>query len=217
MIRDSAVDLLMGRLGNRSNATLQQAVIDEMVFVQENVLEGALELPWFCLSEKSYAVTTPSEERLALPSDFLAEWEEGDIFLLESDGSQTPLIRADWDVIKIQDSLKGSGKPTHYDIGGDYYLFRKIPDDTYTIQQRYYQRQTSLAGSYGDAANVENNWLKWASDWLLAETGIRVAKYRLQSEKMANLFVNDVVAARERIRLKNIAMIESNKIRSMGD
>ena len=217
MIRDKAVDLLLGRLGNRNSGVLKQAVIDEMVFVQESILEGATELPWFLMSEKASETTVPSEERFSLPTDFLLEWEDGGLYIQNADGTETMLFREDWDIIKSQSDLIGEGKPTYYDIIGDYYLLRKTPDAVYTVEQRYYQRATSLAGIYGDAANIENKWLKHASDWLIAETGVIVASERLQSEKMAGRFEKQALKAQKRVMDKNTAIQESNKQRQMGD
>lgn len=215
MIRDLAVDILMGRLGNRTSTTLQQAVIDEMVFVQENLLEGRAELPWFLLTNTVSVSTVTDTVSLALPTGFLMEWEEGEIYLQNSDGSETALIKEDWDILKTETTLDGTGKPTHYDIAGDNYLFRKTPDAVYELQQRYYKEALSLAGIYGDAANIENAWLKEASDWLIAETGVVVASQRLQSDKMANMFMKQSDLAMKRIMTKHIARIESNKVRQM--
>ena len=215
MLRDAAVDLLMGRLGQRTSTVLQQAVIDEMAFVQETTLEGYPELPWFLLSEKASGITIPDEERFPIPSDFLLEWEEGGLYIQNTDGTETLLGREDWDVLKGEVRLEGTAKPQFYDLAGDYYLLRPMPDAIYTIKQRYYKQDTSLAGAYGDAANIENGWLKHASDWLIAETGVVIASQRLQSEKMAQMFMKQSDLARKRVMTKDIAMKESNKLRTM--
>lgn len=215
MIRDKAVDLLMGRLGQRTSTVLQQAIIDEMVFAQEVVLEGRSELPWFLLSESATEGTIPNEERVPIPADFLIEWEEGGLYLQESDGTETLMEREDWDVLKAEPRLEGTGKPTFYDLAGDYYLLRKIPDAVYTLKMRYYQKDASLTGAYGDTSNIENVWLAQASDWLIAETGVIIASQRLQSEKMANMFMKQSDLARKRVMNKHTARIESNKNRIM--
>lgn len=215
MIRDKAVDLLLGRLGQRNSTVLKQAIIDEMVFVQETTLEGREELPWFLLSETSSKSTATNEERIVLPSDFLLEWEEGGLYLQETDGTETLLEREDWDVLKAEPRLEGAGKPTFYDLVGDYYLLRKTPDAVYEMKMRYYQKATSLTGVYGDSSNIENVWLANASDWLIAETGVIIASQRLQSDKMVQMFMKQSDLARQRVMKKHIARIESNKNRIM--
>lgn len=215
MIRDTAVDLLMGRLGKRVSTTTQQDIINEMVYVQENILEGDPTIPWFLLTEKATASTTPDEERLALPSDFLQEWEEGALYIIDSAGETKPVIKDDWDSVKHK--VTGSGRPTHYSLAGDYFLLRKVPDAVYSIHMRYYARQTSLAGSYGssDPGNVENNWLKWAGDWFIAEVGIIISRQYLQSKEMLELFVAQRATAKKRIVDKDTIMKETNVQRFM--
>ena len=215
MIRDTAVDILMGRLGSRNSTVLRQSIIDEMVFVQENVLEGRPELPWFLLTDTVSINTVADTVSVATPTGFLMEWEEGELFLQETDGSETALIKDDWDLLKSETLLDGTGKPTHYDLAGDNFLFRKTPDAVYEIQQRYYKSALSLAGVYGDAANIENAWLKDASDWIIAETGVVVSSQRLQSDKMAQMFMKQSDLAMKRVMTKHVARIESNKIRKM--
>lgn len=217
MIRDEAVDLLMGRLGNRTHAPTQQNIIDEMVFVQETILEGDATLLWFLLTESATTQTVADEERVNVPVDFLMEWEEGALYITTDAGDVVNLVKDDWD--RIKERITGSGQPEYYAIGGEYFLLRKVPDKAYTLQMRYYAKQTSLAGTYGEAAgsggNVENRWLKYAADWLIAETGLIIANQYLQSEKMAQLFVAQQQKAKARLIAKDTAMKETNVQRFM--
>jgi hypothetical protein len=216
MIRDSAVDLLMGRLGKRQNAFTQQDIINEMVYVQDTLLEGDATPFWFLLTEAAETTTIPDEERITLPTDFLQEWEEGALYIVV-DGEDCAMVKDDWDTIKNR--VTGSGQPEYYALAGDYFLVRKIPDAVYTVKMRYYGRQASLAGTYGSAVdtdgNIENNWLKWASDLLIAETGIVIANQYLQSEKMLQLFAAQATVARKRLIAKDTIMRETNIQRFM--
>lgn len=212
MLRDAAVDLLMNRLGQRKGTGLKDQIIAEMVAAQET-LEGNPTPMWFLLTEKSDAVTAAGDERVKLPTDFLLEWEEGGLYYVDSDGDEVLFVREDWDVIKYK--IVGSGQPEYYDIAGDYFLLRKTPDGIYTLKMRYYANQTSLAGSYGDAANVENSWLKHASDLLIAETGIVIADQYLQSATMTKRFEVQAARAQDRLIRKDTVMRETNKQRFM--
>ena len=214
MLRDAAVDLLLQRLGQRTGQTsLRDKIIAELAFVQEVTLEGAPELPWFLLTESATTTTTIGEERVQLPGDFLQEWDDSALVRIQDDGSEKVLIRDDWDVVKY--SVTGSGPPTHYDLVGDYYLLRPVPDKSYTLKMRYYARALPLSGTYGDANNIENLWLKWASDWLIAETGALIAEQYLQSPGMAARFKEDALRARARVMAKSTIMAETNKQRFM--
>ncbi len=215
MIRDTAVDLLMGRLGKRNSTITQQDIINEMVYVQETVLEGDATLMWFLLTESAQTTTTADEERVPLPSDFLMEWEEGAVYITTDAGDIVEMRKDDWD--RIKDRITGSGQPEYYAIGGDYFFLRKIPDKAYTITMRYYAQQASLAGTYGETGggNIENTWLKHAADWLMAETGIIIARQYLQSKEMLELFVGQRQEAKARLIAKDTAIKETNIQRFM--
>jgi len=215
MLRDAAVDILMNRLGLRKQTTLSDSIIGEMVFVQENTMEGNATQMWFTASTVQTLNTVADDETIALPSDFIAELEDGNLYVQNDDGSETEVIRADWDLLKSEPDLTGTGKPTFYDLVGDYFRFKLTPDAVYNIELIYHQRQTSLAGIYGDAANIENNWLKHASDWLIAETGVIIAGQYLQSEKMVGQFQGQSQLALDRLIKKNTAFAETNKTRNM--
>lgn len=221
MLRDAAIDLLMNRLGQRTQNSLRDQIIGEMVYVQENTLEGNPTPLWFMLTENSDAPTVANDERVKLPADFILEWENGGLYLQNADGTETELIKKDWDMLKAEanssttSSLAGTGAPSHYDLAGDYILLRRIPDAIYTIKMRYYGRQTDISGSYGDVNNVENNWLKHASDWFIAEAGVIIATQYLQSPEMAAKFSTQAQEAHDRLIRKNVAFEESNKIRNM--
>lgn len=216
MLRDAAVDMLMKRFGNNTDPTLRDDIINEMVTAQETVLEGDVISPWFLLSEESDAVTVIADERVGLPVDFLAPWEFG--FLYRYDAAlpdpYIEMTREDWDLIK--EILNYAGTPTHYDISGEYIFMRPVSDAVYPLRMRYMAKGLTLAGVYGDVQNIENVWLKYASDWFLGEVGFVIAEQYLQSTPAkVKLFRDQAMRGRERIRLKNVAMEESNKHRVM--
>lgn len=213
MIRDTAVDLLMKRLGNRKDTALRDIIISEMVFVQEDLLEQDPTLPWFLVSEVSNATTLADEERVELPGDFLQEFEDGALYVIDDAGDEQEVYRDDWD--RIKGLVKGKGIPRYYDILGNYIVLRKIPDKQYTLKMRYYKKGLSLAGTYGGSGNIENLWLKHTGALLIAETGVVIAETHLQSAKMSTLFKQQADIARNLLVRKNTAMAESNKSRGM--
>jgi len=213
MLREAAVDLILNRLGQRNNANTKQHIINEMVQVQETTLEGDATLPWFCLSTEQTMSTVSGDEAVAVPTDFLQEWEMDGLYMLETDGvTKKAMVKEDWN--RIRDQITGDGQPYYYDLPGEEFLFRKKPDAVYTIYWRYYQKQTDLSGTYG-TNNIENNWLKYASDWLIAETALIIAGQYLQSEKMVGQFNAQAQIAKQRVMNKNTAMQEVLKQRFM--
>ena len=215
MLRDAAVDLLMLRLGQRTNTNLRGQIIGEMVFVQENLMEGNATQFWFTLKDSSGLVTVADTETVTLPSDFMQEWEEGALYVTDASGSQKEVKKADWDTIAIHTNLSGTGLPEFYSIDITNISLRKIPDVVYTLDIKYHGSQEDLSGVYGDAANVENAWLKYASDWMIAETGMIIASQYLQSESMTAMFHAQSQIALDRLIKKNTAFEEANKLRNM--
>lgn len=222
MIRDNAVDLLMKRLGNRKDTSLRDDIINEMDFVQDNILQGGPFYPWFLLSEETYTTTTAGEHRLPLPTDFLHEWEDGTLYRKDTaaTGATNPwieLTRDDWDILKNSYTTVAGGTPKYYDISANYFLLADTPDDAYEIWFRYYSKADNLAGSYGDANNVENGWLKYAPDWFMGEVGLIIAGQYLQSDTMVQIFATQATRGKKRLYDLDISMQESNKKRAMGD
>lgn len=214
MTRDEAVDTIMRRLGNWPNTSLRDTIISEMVVVIQNVLEqDPVFLPWFLISEVHTGPTEAGEERVLLPTGFLQEYENGALYILD-DGNETPLLRDDLDVIKQR--APGTGLPTYYDIVGNYFILRKIPDAIYSLKIRFYKSDdTAISGTYGDSNNKESKWLKWAADLVIAETGTVIAGQYLQSKSMEESFARQAVKARSRLVAKSTLMEETNKQRFM--
>lgn len=216
MQRDTAVDLLMGRLGRRTTSSLKDEIINEMVFMQENLLEGGKFLPWFLITSDDTLTSTSGDETITLPTDFIREWEDGGL-LRETGDSDEPykaITRDDYDIIKIK--YPGSGTPKYYDRTETELLLRPTPDDTYTFKLWYYAKDASLAGTYGGTGSTtENGWLEHASDVLIAMTGVVVMRQYLNGD--ASKFVEQVAIAWDRLYARDTEWREANKERFMGD
>lgn len=216
MLRDAVVDLIMKRNGNNTDTTLRNDIINEMVQIQDSILEGDPMSPWFLLTEETSAVTTVGDERVGLPADFLMPWEYGFLFRYDAalDDPYIEMHRDDWDLIK--EVLNYAGEPTHYDISGEYIFMRPVPDEIFPLRMRYIARGLSLAGQYG-VDNIENIWLKYASDWFIGEVGAVISEQYLQAvPQKVDVFKAQATRGRERVRIKNVAIEESNKRRVIG-
>ncbi len=210
MVRDAAVDLLMLRLGKRRDTALRVSIISELVIAQEDLLEKDATLPWFLVSEKTTLATIASNEEVALPSNFLQEWEDGALYIVNDSGTEVELLRHDWD--KIKGDTTGEALPKYYDIVGSNIALEQVPDKVYTLYYQYYKKDTSLAGTYGGAGNTENLWLQWAGNLLIAHAGFVLASQYLFSDKMADAFNKQITRANDALARKNTAMEMSNKI-----
>lgn len=207
MVRDTLLSLLGQRLGNRTDLTTR--MITEVQLLQEVRLEQNSWIPWFLETEMATSATVAGEERLALPTDFLAEIEEQTLWLYDStqDVVWIPLRKMAYDNMLAK--YPDTGRPKAYSLGPDEYRFGPVPDDIYTVKMRYKAKDDILD------TNIENKWLKHASDVVLAELGIVMAEKHMQHPKLAETFRNDAGVAWTRLYNKHVAREEENQNRVM--
>jgi len=215
MLRDTAVDLVLKRLGQRSAQTsLRDLTIAEMAQVQRTELEGNAWLPWFLLGGEVGVTFTASAPTQSFANDWLAPWEDWHPYWVDSAGARKFLVREDYDVALRE--YTGTGAPKVYDFVGDQQVrVFPTPDKDYTVYWRYYAQDADISGVWGDANNVENKWLRLASDLLIARTGLVMAEQYLLSAQMAQLFKGQAQAAEARLYAKHVAMTEEGKQRYM--
>lgn len=215
MTRDEAVALLKGRLKRVSDTTLDASILAEMKFVQSQLLEGADVLPWFLLSQNLSAVTVVDEERIIVPGTgsrpFLREFEEGALWVQDSENNTwNELQKDDYDALfnRFKDE---SGIPRAYALDGEYFRLLPTPDAVYNLRVKAYLRDTALD------SNIENNWLKYAADLVIAETGAIIATNYLRDAEIAAKFLADIPVARNRLMVFDEARKHANRSYQMGD
>lgn len=203
MVRDDAIAFIKTRLGKRKDSDLDAIILSEMVFVQENTLEGAITLPWFLVAEVAEIETRVNEERIPLPTtpEFLRELDEaasadaGSIFRYSEDpmeeGPWLPLKKGDYGLMVQQ--YPSPGTPQEYDLSGSYFRLKPTPDTKYLLRMLYYGRDVSLT-----TGNIENKWLKWCGDLLIAHTGFNIASTVIGDDARAQIFAVMVAAATKR-------------------
>lgn len=207
MIRDTLFSLLAQRLGNRTDLITRMAT--EVQLLQETKLEGHEWLPWFLETDKTTIDTTANDERIALPVDMLGEIEEEALWVVDSTQEQplVPLRKMDYDdMIRM---YPGTGQPKAYAVGADYIFLGPVPDAVYTITLRYMAKDATLS------TNIENKWLKHASDVVIAELGAIMAKQHMQFFELAATFEQDAQKAWNRLYTKHVARQEANHERVM--
>lgn len=171
MTRDEAVAEIKRILGFRTGTTHDSAIIQQLKTTQER-LEREPELPYFLRTEVSSITTEASEERIALPSDFLMEWEEDALWHFNTDADSdaetwTALYKDE--LAFLRKSLPGEGKPQAYAFDGSYFRLFPTPDAEYTIKMIYFGADTVLD------TNVENKWLRHLSELLIGDAGAMMA------------------------------------------
>lgn len=208
MVRDTLFALLAQRLGNRQDLIPRMAT--EAQLLQEVKLERNPWTPWFLESELATATCTVGDERLALPSDFLGEIEEESLWIYETDGvTLLGSLEPKTDYDKLLNLYPGSGRPKRYAAVNEYFMLRPVADAAYVVKMRYYAKDAILD------SNIENKWLKYASDVVLAELGYVLASKHMQHGELAAAFQVDAQAAWTRLYNTHTAREESNRIRQM--
>ena len=210
--RDEIIDIVLRRCGNReSDTTLTSHAEAEIVQIQ-NRLELEPELPWFLLTEKANATCTADEPRLPVPSNFLMEWDEGALYVLNPDDSKEyEVVKDEYDTLKAQYRDASADLPEFFALRKDVFWLFPTPDQAYTMYITYYKAQTSLT------TNITNEWTTYAADLLIGELGIIMAGSYLHNPNLRAIFEQETLRARNRISAQNVSREEKNRTRTMGD
>jgi len=206
MTRDQVVQLLGWRLGDRDDMALRIEL--EMKLAQSTVLEVHAWLPWFLLKDWSGALTTAGAETVPLPADFLDEAEESHLYIKL--GDQWKRLRK-MDLDSARSYYTTNGVPQAYARLGERLYLAPIPDAAYELKMEYYGRDTDMT-----AANVETQWLRYASDLVIAVVGKELAEKHIQNPEQAAAFSADIELAWNRLYTQHVAMGEVNQSRSLG-
>lgn len=178
----------------------------EVLLLQEIRLEQNVWLPWFLETETAWTTTTVGEEQVQLPADFLGEVEEQALWRVE-DGEFIPLKKMDYDDMLVR--FAGEGAPRAYAVGNGYLFLRPVPTEAITLKMRYLARAEPLT------SNIENVWLRYASDVVIAELGAVIAKQHMQHGELAATFAEDARIAWDRLYRVHIGRQETNRARLM--
>lgn len=164
MLRDEAVSWVQFHLGNRNDLTTQA---QNALIAAQDELERQDFLPWFLRTEVMPITTTINEERLSVPSDFIREWEEGSLYIVETDGKLTELDKDTLSILRTQFKGAVAGKPTNFALDNAYFRLFPTPNLVYTIKLIYYAHAAKLS------INIENAWLKNAP-WMVIAGAIMI-------------------------------------------
>lgn len=203
MDRDTAVTIVKRRLARFNDSVMTDYIITEMQAAQQR-LEGRPEPPWFLITESAYTTTSANEERIAVPTDFLMEVEGDALWIEDTDGVRTVLKKDDYDSIRTLYSEPGT--PKRYALLGNYFRLRPAPDAGYTLHMIYYGSDDVLS------TNMENQWLKYMPEILIAETGFVIASQYIMNAAAAAKFASDVQVATGQLRAMNQARLDANRI-----
>lgn len=208
MLRSEIINLVAGRLGNRSG--LDSQITSELVLAQVK-LEKAPTLPWFLLTESTLLSTVKDVRTLATPAGFLREFEEISLRLTSSNGEEHQLVKQEYENLAGDSFLASSGRPTHYDLVGGFWQFFPKPNAVYSLRSFYYAAATTLEGG----EDPENSWLEHAPDVMIGMAGMALALY-LRDPEGVKLFAGDYALALQRMHNETTARREAAHLAQMG-
>jgi len=169
MNRDDAVGRIQRVLGFRGDRSTE--IIDALQDAQID-LELRRPLPWFLKTEVAAEDTVANEERVALPTDFLEEWDDDALWYFDSaaddEDKWTLLQKEDLQTLRSDPDLAGSDKPLFYAYDGLYFRIFPTPDAIYPLRMIYFQQDTLLT------SNIENLWLKNIPTLIIGEAGLKM-------------------------------------------
>ncbi len=176
------------------------------------MLERGAELPWFLLSEVASITTTDGEERMALPTDFLREWEDDPLwyFVAGSGGdADTWTELAKDDLALLRSKYPGEGAPVAYALDVKYFRIFPTPDDTYTLKMMYFKADAVLT------TNIENQWLTYFPHLVIGEAGQLLATGLRDKDAIA-IFQKWIDEGRNRMLIENEARMHASHGYTMG-
>lgn len=221
MKRDDAAGLVVQRLGGNRTDLLDRARA-EMALAQFEVENGVF-LPWF-LERDEILTLAVNGVSVALPARFLREFgddNEGGVFALDPvTGAQTKLSRVGvgkgstelGQLVVAVDPDFPPGKPEAYALRKDKLDFFPRNDNTERMIRYIY-----LGMDDEQVTNVENLWLKWAPDVLIAKTCVMLAEHIVSMETNVSAFDRDLQRAMSRLHTNHEARMNEGRYAQLGE
>ena len=212
MKREEAVTQIQRILGFRTD--LSTECINALQDAQVELESRADLRPWFLLTDPTatFLSTTKDVETVALPSDFLEEYEGDALFYFDSAAADedkwTPLAKDD--IPFLRKELSGSDTPLAYALVGTTLHIFPTPDAVYTLRQSYYKADSVLT------TNIENDWLKYAPQLMIGTAGGLFLDVGLRDAKAAAKFADLEARGADRLMRENESRKHTNRRYQMG-
>jgi len=224
MKRDEALDILLARAGQRQgDTTLKDQLVKEMKMVQKDFEYSGVDLPieqgggvfwpWFLLSEISTGDIIEGTHKISVPDDFIMGWEYGALWLYDSnkDDPWKLLEKASYDYLRANYS-EDLAEPVAYALSGDNFYLFPASDGEYQLKIIYYQAAQELG------TNIENVWLFYAPQLLIAKVGEIMAGMYLHDQNLQNRFLRQM--AEQSVKTYNATVareMENYEVTKGGD
>jgi hypothetical protein len=210
MTRDEAVTMVKQGLGFVTNR--DTTIVSNMQF-QQTQLELLPTKPWFLITTPQDLATVASQDYVALPTDYLQDYDEGGLFYYDSTAEPgyeyTGLEKEDYDLLRENYYGVVPGIPEAYAIVGDRMYLFPTPDAVYALKYIYFKKADLLA------TNVENEWLQHIPGLLIGKTGAQMAA-GLRDFEAIKMFDRMTQEAMMILESQNEARMHAGKEMQMG-
>lgn len=197
MTEAQVVALIAYRLGNIRN---QEAAIKAQMYAIIEELEQSPFHPWFLLSENNHTQTVIGERRVPVPTDFLAEYEEGSLYL-DNDTEWKELKKMSQD--QLRECCSDPGKPSAYALTNSYFRLFPQPDAEYDLELMYYKKSSNVEGDLNPWIINAGNLLSWKVCAVMAASR--------KDMKASQGYEQKALAALYSLRQQHLERMETNK------
>lgn len=223
MTRDDLITRTLKRAGQREDdAKLRTQLEDEIKQIQSE-LEGGVKcgqqdqgvfFPWFLYKEKSDIAVVANAETIAIPTDFLVEYDEDHVgSLWYYDSTRADLwapVRKDTRAIIRSRELDSGTTPSYYSVVGNNIYLRPISTAALVLKMAYYGADTVLS------TNLENNWTKYAPAVMMTELGVTAGRLTRDANFQAEMVIASK-GARDQLYAMHVLREESARQRQRGE
>jgi hypothetical protein len=170
MTRDQMTDRMKIILGFKLGTSLDTQLVTEIQNAQSE-LEQEAELPWFLKKAYSGLSTVANLQTVNVPTDFLKEFQDDQLFLRNSANEETAVVADQQGFLRIRYPIsEGSDTPKGYAIVNRVFYFYPIPNDAYSIQGTYFGADTVLS-----TGGSTNQWSINLPEILIGKAGFVIA------------------------------------------
>jgi len=199
MLNSELYDLILVK-ARRVNDTQLRTVIPAELRQMLQSLEHSPFHPWFLETTSSGLTTTVDVDTLDAPEDYLLLVEDTKVWITDSEGTRTRLVRRFHEDIEEAYNGVSSGRPESFDIFRELIYLGPIPNDIYTIGMKYYAK--TIPPPDNDL-NVSNPWVLEAEDFFITEIARRLQVNYIKDMKVAGELSNTSALLRSELHKYN--------------
>lgn len=197
MDKQQLIKLTALRLGNVRGL---DAMIDAEIDATVVRLENEPFHPWFLLSENNIYKTEDGESRVPVPDEFLAEYDNGSLYVQLENGFWKDLPKMSQEEMMAEFQGEKS-MPRGYSLTNKYFRLFPTPDKEYKLELLFYRRSVSISG--------ENAWYKEAPDLVIYETAAHILLAR--KDKRAQVMQSLADVQKQALMTRHVEREEANR------